>query len=147
MDYSLRLLSIKSYSEKVIADKLIHKGFSTSETAQAVKKLKGYGYVDDEKYGKNLVEDGKRRLIGRIKTMYCMHKKGLSKGLIEDLLERYYTPEEEKEIASSALEKKMPGLLRFKVNGIIFKKKLYDFLQRRGFSSGIVEDILDNFGE
>lgn len=143
LDYSLKLLSLRSYTEKVMAEKLIQKGFSTGETALAIKKLKEYGYLDDGKFGRNLIDDGKRKLVGRIKLSYSMHKKGIGRHLIDELLENYYPVEEERSIATLALEKKSHSLIKYKENTLLFKKKLYDFLHSRGFSSGIIEDILN----
>ncbi|MHB1545849.1 MAG: regulatory protein RecX [bacterium] len=143
-DYSLRLISARSYSEKQIAEKLIKKGFSTEDTGRAVKKLKEYGYLNDEAFAGRLVENGKKRLIGRIKLSYELYKKGVNKNLIDELIEKLYGEDEEREAALKAMDKKKVSLIKYRENELIFKKKLYDFLQSRGFSSGIIEDILNN---
>ncbi len=143
-DYSLRLISARPYSEKQIAGKLIKKGFSTEDTGKAVKKLKEYGYLNDETFGGRLIENGKRRLIGKIKLSYELYNKGISKSLIEELMEKLYSKDEEREAAFQAMEKKKVLLIKYRENELIFKKKLYDFLQSRGFSSTIIEDILNS---
>ena len=83
MDYSLKLLSIRSYSEKSILEKLIKKKFSTCEISKAVKKLREYGYINDETFAERLIESGKRKLIGRIKLSYDIYKKGINKQLAD----------------------------------------------------------------
>lgn len=143
LDYSLKLLSIKSYSEKSILEKLIKKKFSTNEIAQTVKKLKEYAYINDEALAESLIKTGKTKLIGRIKLSYNIYKKGINKQLTDELIDKFYTKEEEKDIAVRALNKKTVSLIKYKENNLIFKKKLYDFLQGRGFSSDIIEDILN----
>ncbi len=144
MDYSLGLISAKSYSEKQIAEKLIKKGFSTGDAGKSIKKLKEYGYINDEKFGERLIENGKRKLTGRIKLSYELYTKGINKNLRDELIEKFYTEDEEKEIAVKAMDKKQVSLIKYRENELIFKKKLYDFLQGRGFSSGIIEDILNS---
>ncbi len=143
-DYSLRLISARSYSEKQIAEKLIKKGFSTEDTGRAVKKLKEYGYLNDEAFAGRLIENGKRRLIGRIKLSYELYKKGVNKSLIDELIEKFYVEDEEREVALKAMDKKKVSLIKYRENELIYKKKLYDFLQSRGFSSQIIEDILNS---
>ncbi len=140
--YSLRLVSARSYSEKRLAEKLIKKGFSTEDTGKAVRKLKEYGYLNDEAFAERLIENGKRRLIGRIKLSYELYKKGINKSLIDRLAEKLYTEDEERSIMLKAVDKKKVSLIKYKENELIFKKKLYDFLQSRGFSSKIIEDFI-----
>jgi regulatory protein len=143
-DYSLRLISARPYSEKQIAEKIIKKGFSTEDTAKAVKKLKEYGYLNDESFAARLIENGKNRLIGRIKLSYELYKKGIGKSLIEELIGKFYSEDEEREVAVKAMDKKKVSLIKYRENELIFKKKLYDFLQSRGFSSRTIEDILNS---
>ncbi len=143
MDYALKLLAIKSYSESSMAQKLIKKGFSTSSISQTIKKLKDLNYINDESYGENMIRIGKLKMIGKMKLAYQMHNKGISSSLVANLLENLYTQEEERQIAEKALEKKKPALIKYKEDKIRYKKKLYDFLQRRGFSSNAVEDIIN----
>lgn len=124
-------------------EKLIKKKFSTNEISQTVKKLKEYGYINDETFAERLIESGKKKLIGRIKLSFDIYKKGINKQFADELIGKFYTKEEEKDIAVKALNKKMVSLIKYKENDLIFKKKLYDFLQRRGFSSDIIEGILN----
>ena len=144
LNYSLGLISVKSYSEKQVAEKLIKKGFSTEDISRAIKKLKEYGYLDDEKFAGRLIENGKKKLIGRVKMSYELYKKGISKSMAAELMDSLYTEGEEREIAVAALDKKKISIIKNRENELIFKKKLYDFLHWRGFSSGIIEDILNS---
>ncbi len=141
-DYSLKLISARSYSEKQVAGKLIKKGFSTEDTGRAIKKLKEYGYLNDESLAERFIENGKNRLIGRIKLSYELYKKGFNKSLIDELIPRFYSDEEEHTVAFKAVGKKKISLMKHMENELKYKKKLYDFLQNRGFSSNIIEDIL-----
>ncbi|MHB1661074.1 MAG: regulatory protein RecX [bacterium] len=143
-DYSLRLISARPYSEKQIAEKLIKKGFSTEGIGKAIKKLKEYGYLNDEAFAERLIENGKRKLIGRIKLSYELYRKGINKSLIDELIEKFYAEDEERGVAVKAMDKKKVSLIKYRENELIFKKKLYDFLQSRGFSSMIIEDILNS---
>lgn len=152
IDYAFKILSIRSYSESSMAEKLIKKGFSTSQTSQTIKKLKELGYINDKAYGENMIINGKLKFIGKLKLSYEMYKKGVNRQLINELIENLYTYEEEKDIALKAINKKKSYLIKYKEDKFnalmpasdlrIYKKKLYDFLQRRGFSSNIIEDIL-----
>ena len=59
-------------------------------------------------------------------------------------MEKFYAEDEERVAALKAMDKKKVSLIKYRENELIFKKKLYDFLQSRGFSSGIIEDILNS---
>lgn len=143
MDYSLRLISAKSYSEKQLVEKLIRKNFSTDEISKVIKKLKEYDYLNDEKFAERLIENQKKKLTGRLKTGFELYKKGIGRSLSEELMRTFYGEDEERKVALTALEKKKISLIKNKENELLFKKKLYDFLQRRGFSSQIIEEILN----
>lgn len=143
MDYSLRLISVRYYSEKQLAEKLIKKNFSTEEISRVIKKLKEYGYLNDEKFAVRLIESQKEKLRGRIKAGYELHKKGVGRSLAEELIGTFYSEDEERKIALMALDKKKISLIKRSENELLFKKKLYDFLQWRGFSSGVIEEILN----
>ncbi len=143
LDYTLKLLSMRSYSESSMAEKLIRKGFSTSQVSQTIKKLKELSFINDETYGENMIRHGKLKYRGKARTAYEMHKKGLDRQLIDGLIQRFYSDEEERAIAIKALNKKKVSLMKYMENELAYKKKLYDFLQRKGFSSRIVEDLLN----
>ena len=100
-------------------------------------------YLINETFAERLIESGKKKLIGRIKLSYDIYKKGINKQLADELIDKFYTKDEEKDIAVKALNKKTVSLIKYKENDLIFKKKLYDFLQRRGFSSNVIENILN----
>lgn len=106
LNYAFKLLWARSYSEGSMAGKLIKKGFSTSQVSQTIKKLKELNFINDETYGENMIRHGKLKYTGKVRTAYEMHKRGLDRQLIDKLIERFYSDEEERAMAINALNKK-----------------------------------------
>lgn len=63
---AMSLLAISDMSERKMREKLISKGFSDDETADAIDRLKSNGYLRDERLMENLVAYySKRKYFGR----------------------------------------------------------------------------------
>ncbi len=85
---AIKLLTFRDRTEKELRDRLTEKGFEEGEIEETLELLKGYGYIDDERYAKKFVSDGinvRGHGPGRIKIELL--KKGVDREIIEAALE------------------------------------------------------------
>lgn len=84
----LRFLSYRDHSEKELLGKLVQKGHKREYCESACKKLKEYGYINDERYAQSLAEslvERKGMSVRGIKNE--LFRKGVSKEISDKVTE------------------------------------------------------------
>jgi regulatory protein len=137
--YAFRLLSYRGRSESELRERLAGKGFSEDEVARTLADLKETGFIDDGALALNLKRqalDQKRLGYGAARSF--MQKRGLPRDLVESTLG--YDEGVELRNARNLLDKKLKSM----ENDLTKKekKRLYDFLARRGFSFSVISKAL-----
>ena len=85
---ALRLLSYHDYSSKEMVDKLALKGHNKNYALNAVKKLKEYGYINDERYAEALAENLIQRKGMNINAIKMeLLRKGISREIADNATE------------------------------------------------------------
>ena len=140
--YALRLLGYRGRSEKELRERLVRKGFSEDEVSWTLAYLTEAGFINDEA----LALDLKRQAVGQKKLGYraaCffMEKRGLPRDLVESTLG--YDEDVELENARDLLDKKLKSVENYLTTKE--RKRLYDFLLRKGFSSSVINKALRDF--
>lgn len=127
-------------TEGQLREKLLDAGFEPEAVEQAVEYVKGYGYLDDERYVRNYIEYRSGQKSRRQLEQELRFRKGVSPELIRKVYEEL-EPSDEKALIRKLLEKKhyRPGEC-----GEDQRRKLTAFLLRRGFCMG---DILSAMKE
>jgi regulatory protein len=136
----LRLLAASPKSSQELRKKLTDKGYADEIIDQALENLKTQGVLDDTMYAKDLVARltlGK--CVGRHKIAFELKRHGISKKISEEMLETL-TNEDELERALEQSRLKWAGWS--KLDPQKRKKRLYDFLIRKGYDFQIAQDIL-----
>ena len=126
MDVALRALSKSVKTEKDIVKKLISKGFLEEIALETVKKLKGYGYINDADYSNRYAETYKNRK-GKKLIKLELKQKGVDERVIDETLNAI---ESEIETAISIAEK----YCKNKEKDLKLKQKCYKYLLSKGFS-------------
>ena len=141
----LRLLAASPKSEQELRKKLSGKGFPCVAIERALGQMKSQGILDDTKYAQDLVARltlGKA--AGRHKIAFELKRHGIAKKLQTELMEGLSDHDE----AERALEQ-----ARFKWEGWTKlepqkrKKRLYDFLIRKGYDFQIAQEILQKLSK
>ena len=138
---ALRLLTATAKSSKELETKLQEKGFPVTVIQEALQDLKKQGILDDSVYAKNLAS----RLI---------HGRPSGRHKIEFELKRHKVPEPIREEVLGALNPESEigrarelALVRWKRFKNLplekRKKRVYDYLIRRGFEFQTVRDLID----
>ncbi len=140
-DYAFKLLSYRPRSIKEIQDRLKKKDYSSKIILEVIKSLKRLKFLNDKEFARMWVESRiKTRPMGRYRLYQELIQKGIDRDLIEKILNDYREEEEIKlarELAQRKLKRSYQNL-----DEVTTKRKLYGFLQRRGFSYDIIQEVM-----
>lgn len=140
------LLSLRPRSEKELKDKLRQKGAQAKLVEEVLQELKEKELINDEKFAQSWVQSRMaNRPMGKFLLRRELLKKGVKPEIIERVLQENYQAEDELELAKSLLERKAR---RYKnLNDLKTKKRMADFLLRRGFPYEVVSQALKGLKE
>ena len=135
--YGLRLLSFHGYSEAALIQKLQRAYYEAAEIQKAIEKLKNYGFINDQKlamsYFQKYFSSGK---TGFYLIRAKLQQKGFSPEIIAKCLDNYDHDE-----AVQQAEKLVQ--VHFAALQLQDKPKLARYLAARGFSSDIIQCVLE----
>ena len=139
--YALRLLKIRQRSEKELKDKFRLKKFPQEISDEVIKRLKQEGLVNDASFAQAWVNTKMLlRPSGPIRLRYELRQKGITPQIIEDVLEGL---KEKYDLEKEALELVKRKLASSKVKDKLkVRRRLHDYLKRRGFSSEVIFSCL-----
>jgi regulatory protein len=138
---AMRFLALRPRSEKEIDQYLKKKGFPEKIIATVVEKLTELNLLDDSEFARMFCRDKlRRRPIGEPVLRQLLKQKGISKPTIDMVLSEFFTRDREHELAFSAALWRRDRLLRSsrKLDEPQMRRKVYDYLRRRGFSAEAV---------
>jgi regulatory protein len=147
---SFRLRSVKEL--RIFLKKKIKA--PSNENDEILEKVMGrlveLGYANDEKFAIWLIESRQKHAPKGLRVIRQeLMSKGVDKDLIDSLLEKNSSEisgNSQKILAENAIQKKLR--LWDKYPSIIRKKKIYEFLSRRGFDSLTISSVIDGlFGK
>lgn len=140
MHRAVRLLAAKPRSVGELRKRLLEKMWTNADIVDAViEKLKEYKYLDDEQFARDTaLSKLRQRPQGRVKLMFAMSRKELSKEDIESAVNTAFEQLPEAELLEKAIKKKIR--LSGKPGTREETKKLYDHLMRKGFSYGLIRE-------
>ena len=105
---ALYLLQKQDYTEYKLKRKLYNSGYPESVIEDALKYVREYGYVDDEKYARSFV-NAHAETLNKTKLILKMKSRGISDEIISNVYEEYcenYGVPGEREMILSFLDKK-----------------------------------------
>ena len=142
MDRAVRLLAAKPRPLAELRERLLEKSWTDAEIVDAViEKLREYGYVDDEKFARDLAASKLRQKpLGRRKLEQILTQKKLGQDEIDAAVEAAYAAATESELIDDAIAR------RVATRGIPADRRelnrLYAHLMGRGFPYGLIRDRL-----
>ena len=138
---ALKIIEKTHKTEKQIVDKLLLKEYDEKIIDKTIIFLKQYNFVNDLKYVQMYVKD-KSSLQGKNKIKYDLIKKGIDEEIIEEELGKV-NGEQEIQVAEKLIEKKYNILCKSERDVNKIKKKLADFIQRKGYKYSLVKNIIE----
>jgi len=144
--YALRLLAIRPRSIKEIKDKLALKNFPLEDIDAVVNELSSKNYLNDLEFAQAFLRD---RIANNPKGVALLkrelRRRGVEDEASDEALEAIKDTFDEKETARglALLRKRALG----KVCGATAKRRVCDYLMRRGFAAHtvyeVVKEVLD----
>ena len=92
-------LNRKPHTAKAVVDYLLRKGYEKEESAEAVRRLREYGYLDDLAYAKLYFEYGFEKGRGKDRIVRELAGKGVARDLIEQAYDDLEDTPDEGEMA------------------------------------------------
>ncbi|MCK4395411.1 regulatory protein RecX [candidate division WOR-3 bacterium] len=139
----LRLFNRRIYSEKEIREKLKKKGYEDKTIQIVVQDLKEISLINDYSFAKAFVSDRLRlNPKGSFQIAYELRKKGISQAIIDKVFSEEKVIEGDAYRALEIARKRLKTLKTIKDKKTI-KRRLYNFLLRRGFSYEVIKKVFD----
>ena len=147
------LFSVRQRSEKEVRDYLRRLNFKRklkddellSEVVieSLIEKLKQKGMIDDSQFAASWMESRRRNKKKGLNAVKAeLYQKGIPREIINDKLQ-IINVEDEEQLAKEALEKKLKVWQN--LPKLEFKKKVVEFLVRRGFEYSLAQDLVDEY--
>lgn len=139
--YSYKLLGYRGRSEKELRERLGKKGFPENIISSVLEDLKQSGFLDDKALALNLKRQAvNNRMLGYKGAKLFMLKRGLSSGVIDSAI--HYDEDIEFQNIKKLVEKKTKTMENYYTASE--KKRLWDYLARRGYSFDTIKKALKN---
>lgn len=141
---ALRLLSVRSRSRKELADRLKLAKFAPDAIDAALAEMERLGFVDDSGFARAW---GRNRTATRPTGTFILRQELRQKGLVEEDVEQglraAFQEKSERDVAWELASRRKNNLVSLSEEKA--KKRLQDFLLRRGFSWELVIDVMDGW--
>lgn len=136
---ALYLLEYRNYSKRELTEKIARTAASREAAQAAAGRMEELGLIDDRRFG----EDYARELFGRKgygsrRVAQELRRKGLDQELVQELVEKYGSPEQSGENIRRVLEKKYPGWREDEK----VRRRAFAALQRLGYSYQEVREAM-----
>jgi len=139
-DYAFFLLKFRLRSENELLGRLIRKKFPEETAKEVVAFLKEKRFIDDNLFAKAWLNSRLKKPLGLRRIRQELRQKGIDKAVIETEIGRVEGYSEAEAVLELAKERL--GKLKT-IEPIRAKRRVYEFLLRRGFSPEIVVDTLN----
>jgi regulatory protein len=139
---ALRILTRRDHSEAELRRKLQERGFGSGEVVAAVSRMQGLGYLDDRRFARQWAESAIRNGRGfgpRIRLELL--RRGVAEAVITDVLASLNEGYGEREVLTALIARKFGGF-DYRSATDREKRRVVNFLQRRGFSLSLILDVL-----
>lgn len=138
-EYALKLLGIRKRSVRQLYHKLSDKGFDQQSVSEVLARLQQSKLLDDEEFARGYVsEKATSHPSGKLKMLRDLRRKGVSQEIagkaISELDENY-----EFNMAFKLGQGKADFLRNMDLPKK--RKKVYDYLMRKGFHSGVCREV------
>jgi len=140
-NYAFLLLKFRPRSEKEIGERLKRKKFDTAVIRETILFLKENGFVDDSYFAKVWLESRIKRPLGLEKLRVELRQKGVDKEIIDSQIEEISKGYCEEDVVLKLVKDRLNKLKG--VEPVKAKRRLFEYLLRRGFSTEVIIDIVN----
>jgi regulatory protein len=141
---ALHFLGYRARSISEVTQKLVRSGYGEVETEKVIERLVRGGYLDDEAFARQYVESRvAARGYGPLRIRQDLFRKGIAGEIIEETLSAAFPDREVRRKAVAEASKRWVQLSK-EPDTRKRRKKLFDFLVRRGFDFEIAAEVLND---
>lgn len=141
LDWALKALGRRDHSEAELARKLCGKGVSPEVVAETIGRLKALHYLDDRRFAERWAESAVRNGRGYGPRLRLeLSRKGVPAEVIAEVLAGVAAEFDETETLTAIMAAKFAGFDP-RVAPDREKRRVLDYLLRRGFSSAAVFEV------
>jgi regulatory protein len=141
LQYAVRLLSTRAYSENKLREKLALRQFTPEEIAAAVARLKAERLLDDRRFMEDFI---RARLASRPRTGAALVRdlilRGIPRKLAQEAVQELSPPEDELPLAVEVVRRKLSVYVS--LDEPTRRRRLASLLARRGFSYATIQKVL-----
>lgn len=137
LQVALRYVSFRQRSITEVRRR-VGKEFSQPVVEQVLASLKRYGYLDDADFARRWRDSRERR---KPRGRFALRRELRAKGIADTIIDATLEDLDETGSAYRAGERRaQQWLASGEMDYSTFRRKMWDFLRRRGFGSGVVGD-------
>lgn len=141
--YAMHLLERMDRSEAGLREKMGRGMYPQEAVEQAIRYVKSFGYVDDERYARNFVQSRKATKSQK-EIYYLLCQKGIDRETAKEAVEECFGGAEELEAIRRIAVKKRIDPDTASPQEI---RKLYGYLARKGFRYEDIRQVIQNRDE
>lgn len=137
---AINYVSYRPRSSREVMVRLNQKGFPLGIAQRVVQHFESVSLVNDGEFARMFVRDKlKAKHVGKALLKQLLQAKGISRPVIDEVLGEYVTEEGQRKSAAELAAKKLKlaGRSFAKLDRLKQRKRLLDFLLRKGFSADI----------
>jgi len=142
LEKAYHYLALRARSEAELAGKLRQKGYDSDHIEQVISDLKASGYLDDMEFARTFARG---RLAGKPMGPRLMRQelrqRGVPQTVLDTVLREVYDEVDLTALARNLVDKRKRRY--HALTALQQKKRLADFLTRRGFDWDVIKSVLD----
>jgi regulatory protein len=139
-NYAFLLLKFRPRSEKEIYQRLKNKKFNEEIIKNTVAFLKDKEFIDDNYFAKAWIQSRIKRPLGLGRLRAELKVKGVDKEIIDSQIQEIKKDYAEEDIVKAIAKAKISKLKG--IEPLKAKRRILDYLLRRGFSAEIAFDVV-----
>ncbi len=137
---ALSLLSYRARSVEELRKRLKEKGFSDRTVEKVIEDFVRVGLLDDKKFASDYVHSKMiQKPMGKRMLREELFSRGIDEETAEKAIEEAYSERSEVDVARDLFRRRMK---RYRGDDVKLRKKLSDFLRRRGFDWDVINTVL-----
>lgn len=141
---AFRYLSYRERTTAEIRRRLSRDDYPPNVIKDVIHSLEQSGYLDDRAFAVKYAEGRfKSKGYGPMRIRSDLRRKGVKRGAVERAVEKVYSEQDDVLERAREMGKKRWNRLANEPDELKRKKKVYDYLARRGFSFDMVRRIVD----
>lgn len=142
-DYFYRLLARRDYSRKELLNRARKKGYPDSLTNPVLDSLEQQGELDELRFAKNFIHDklhlgqwGPRKIKG------ALIQKGIRDHRIDAIIDEAFSEVDRLQLMRKLVDKRKYFFAK-ESDGIQRKRKIFNYLQQKGFFYNTISEYID----